>query len=150
MRGGGREWVVVDRAPTSNESFETLETFVPPGPPGPSPSLSLAFPVAGVGRYTTCDSLPTFATQSTRGVNFGEGHQRHAQGPPFPHIHFSSLNALHRAHPAPPSGRGGLRKACCTRPCPALRAPDLRRGQLSPGKMETCPIWQVFRSTSRR
>ena len=35
MRGGGREWVVVDRDPTSNESFETLETFVPPGPPGP-------------------------------------------------------------------------------------------------------------------
>ena len=27
MRGGGREWVVVDRDPTSNESFETLETF---------------------------------------------------------------------------------------------------------------------------
>ena len=26
MRGGGREWVVVDRDPTSNESFETLET----------------------------------------------------------------------------------------------------------------------------
>jgi len=33
VRGGGREWVVVDRDPTSNESFETLETFVPPGPP---------------------------------------------------------------------------------------------------------------------
>ena len=28
MRGGGREWVVVDRDPTSNKSFETLETFV--------------------------------------------------------------------------------------------------------------------------
>ena len=27
--------MVVDRDPTSNESFETLETFVPPGPPGP-------------------------------------------------------------------------------------------------------------------
>ena len=27
MRGGGREWVVVDRDPTSNESFETLETL---------------------------------------------------------------------------------------------------------------------------
>ena len=33
MRGGGREWVVVDRDPTSNESFEPFETFVPPGPP---------------------------------------------------------------------------------------------------------------------
>jgi len=39
VRGGGREWVVVDRDPTSNESFETFETFVPPGPPTLDPVL---------------------------------------------------------------------------------------------------------------